>query len=483
MTMMRDRYPFYYYLYLYLALLLGIGVWYLVYTNTAMMKKYPTHYYFWLFLAFLLSIFFWVAVLWKFQSSAQAAAPLVGFPTQRAGGVRSLPDHYYQIQPIDRDRIIRDSISHREIISDLVNIAIKDTTYRTEQFVKDFEKKYDPTEYPFSYVDSTLNYVQVRVPEGERMNFKAEVKQRMNGYKLLVWDEALFSMSAGAQDANDVAWRGENLYPLRGVDAQHLTVAVIDNGFDLNHPALKGKSIKPYNATDGSTDVRPVQQNHGTGVASLIMGSRFEDIEGLVPSCRLMPIKVADANELMSNSSVIRGVLYAIKNRADVVNLSLGANLQMLQGAPDSYQQAYIEREGKDEEAFWEELFGYAQQNKTIIVMAAGNDNVMTGFDPFQRSQTTIKVGATTPDGQKAEFSNYGSYTTLYAQGEELKVARPGSQSEVMQGTSFSAPIVSAFMIALKAKYPDYDGDQLLAELLKNTQRKHNLTILHNKTF
>ena len=155
----------------------------------------------------------------------------------------------------------------------------------------------------------------------------------------------------------------------------------------------------------------------------------------------------------------------------------------MLQGAPEAYQQAYIEREGKDEEAFWEELFGYAQQNKTIIVMAAGNDNVMTGFDPFQRSQTTIKVGATTPDGQKAEFSNYGSHTTLYAQGEELKVARPGSQSEVMQGTSFSAPIVSAFMIALKAKYPDYDGDQLLAELLKNTQRKHNLTILHNKTF
>ena len=91
---MRDRYPFYYYLYLYLALLLGIGVWYLVYTNTTMMKKYPTHYYFWLFLAFLLSIFFWVAVLWKFQRPAQAAPPLVGFPTQRAGGVRSLPDHY-----------------------------------------------------------------------------------------------------------------------------------------------------------------------------------------------------------------------------------------------------------------------------------------------------------------------------------------------------------------------------------------------------
>lgn len=479
---MRQRYPSYYYLYLYLALLLSIEEWYLVYTNTEMMKKYPTHYYFWLFLALLLSILFWVVVLWKLPSRVGEHAPVVGFPTQR-GQVHTLPDRYYRLRPIDRERIIRDSISHREIVSDLVNIAIKDTTYRTHEFVKDFEKKYDPAQYPFSYVDSTLNYMQVKVPEGKREGFKQEVKRQMSGYDLLVWDEALFGKNDVRADANHRAWQRENLYPLRSVEAQHLVVAVIDNGFDLMHPALQGKSIKPYNATNDTADVRPAQENHGTGVASLIMGTRFEDIEGLVPSCRLMPIKVADANDLMASSYIVKGILYAIKNRADVVNLSLGANLQMLQGMPEAYQQDYINEEGKDEEAFWKELFGYAQQNKTMIVMAAGNDNMMTGFDPFQRAATTIKVGATTADGYKAAFSNYGAYTTLYAQGEELKVARPGGQSEVLQGTSFSAPIVSAFMIALKAKYPNYDSSQLRAELLKNTEKKHNLIILHNKTF
>ena len=480
---MRQRYPSYYYLYLYLALLLSIGGWYLVYTNTKMMKKYPTHYYFWLFLALLLSILFWVVVLWKLPSRVGEHAPVVGFPTQR-GQVHTLPDRYYRLRPIDRERIIRDSISHREIVSDLVNIAIKDTTYHTHEFVKDFEKKYDPAQYPFSYIDSTLNYMQVKVPEQERARFKQEIKQQMKDYDLLVWDEALFhKIGASVEDANHKAWQKENLYPLRKVQAQHLTVAVIDNGFDLSHPSLKGKSVKPYNATNNSTDVSPAHENHGTAVASLIMGERFQDIEGLVPTCRLMPIKVADSNDLMASSYLIKAILYAIKNKADVVNLSLGANLQELQGFSEDFQRTYIAQEGKDEEAFWKELFGYAQQNKTIIVIAAGNDNVMTGFDPFQRAETTIKVGATTLEGQKASFSNYGEYTTLYAQGEDLKVASTDNQTEVLQGTSFSAPIVSAFVIALKTKYPDYDSTQLIAELLKNTENKYNLIILHNKTF
>ena len=478
--MMRYKYPFYYYIYLYIVLLLSIGAWYLIYSNTEMMRKYPAYYYIWLLLALLLSILFWVVVLWK--SPREEEYPVLGFPTQQ-GNVYTLPRHYYQLRPIDKEHIIRDSISHREIVSDLVNIAIKDTTYRTHQFVKDFEKKYDLTQYPFSYIDSTLNYVQLKVPEQERVRFKQEVKQQMNNYDLLVWDEALFHKTEATEDANHRTWQEENLYPLRKVQAQHLTVAVIDNGFDLSHPSLKGKSIKPYNATNNSRDVSPAHENHGTAVASLIMGERFQDIEGLVPTCRLMPIKVSDVNDLMTSSYIIKGILYAIKNRADVVNISLGANLQGLQNFSEAFQQTYINEEGKDEEAFWKELFSYAQQNKTMIVMAAGNDNVMTGFDPFQRSETTIKVGATTLEGQKAPFSNYGKYTTLYAQGEELKVASMGNRVEILQGTSFSAPIVSAFVIALKTKYPNYSSSLLMNELLKNTEKKHNLTILHNKTF
>ncbi len=400
---------------------------------------------------------------------------VIGQPSYIRGG-------YYTIKPIDRDKVIIDTISRRKIVSDLVNIAIKDTVYQTHLFVKDFAQQFDTVQYRIRYIDSTINYVQVKVKEQERMAFKQQVKQQLSKYPLLVWDEALFDKEV-ALDANDHYWRMENLYPIRSLDASHLKVAVIDNGFDLKHLSIANKWIKPYNATDNSQEVSPSAINHGTAVASLILGNQFQDIHGMIPSCKLIPIKVADANGFMTSTYIVKGLLYAVKNHADVVNISLGANLEGLEGTPEAFQKAYIDNEGKDEEAFWKELFQYAEQNKTVVVLAAGNDNVLTGFDPFQRSEITIKVGAVNKNNQKADFSNYGAYTTLYAPGEELKVALAGGGTEITQGTSFAAPIVSAFLIALRTKYPQLSAKELIAQLMKNTTEKNQLTILYNKTF
>ena len=443
------------------------------------MKKYPFFYYLILFLLLVAGVIFWYLLLSRYfkENMPQGNPPVsvIGQPSYIRGG-------YYTIKPIDRDKVIIDTISRRKIVSDLVNIAIKDTVYQTHFFVKDFALQFDTVQYRIRYIDSTINYVQVKVKEQERMAFKQQVKQQLSKYPLLVWDEALFDKEV-ALDANDHYWRMENLYPIRSLDASHLKVAVIDNGFDLKHLSIANKWIKPYNATDNSQEVSPSAINHGTAVASLILGNQFQDIHGMIPSCKLIPIKVADANGFMTSTYIVKGLLYAVKNHADVVNISLGANLEGLEGTPEAFQKAYIDNEGKDEEAFWKELFQYAEQNKTVVVLAAGNDNVLTGFDPFQRSEITIKVGAVNKNNQKADFSNYGAYTTLYAPGEELKVALAGGGTEITQGTSFAAPIVSAFLIALRTKYPQLSAKELIAQLMKNTTEKNQLTILYNKTF
>ena len=443
------------------------------------MKKYPFSYYLILFLLLVAGVVFWYLLLSRYfkENMPQGNPPVsvIGNPSYIRGG-------YYTIKPIDRDKVIIDTISRRKIVSDLVNIAIKDTVYQTHLFVKDFAQQFDTVQYRIRYIDSTINYVQVKVKEQERMAFKQQVKQQLSKYPLLVWDEALFDKEV-APDANDHYWRMENLYPIRSLDASHLKVAVIDNGFDLKHLSIANKWIKPYNATDNSQEVSPSAINHGTAVASLILGNQFQDIHGMIPSCKLIPIKVADANGFMTSTYIVKGLLYAVKNHADVVNISLGANLEGLEGTPEAFQKAYIDNEAKDEEAFWKELFQYAEQNKTVVVLAAGNDNVLTGFDPFQRSEITIKVGAVNRNNQKADFSNYGAYTTLYAPGEELKVALAGGGTEITQGTRFAAPIGSAFLIALRTKYPQLSAKELIAQLMKNTTEKNQLTILYNKTF
>lgn len=443
------------------------------------MNKYPFKYYLILFLALLLSILFWFLVLLRYQWE-RGGRPYFTPPIGSVSQPPALPSNYYRVKPIDRDKIIIDTISRRKIVSDLLNLAIKDTVYQAKRFVQEFTQKFDTTQYRINYVDSTINYMQLKVADADRAAFKQKVKTEMPAYDLLVWDEALFDKQA--TDSNRYL-QAENLYPLRQLSTSHIKVAVIDNGFDLQHPSLAGRYLKPYNATDNSTDVSPLPINHGTAVASIIVGNKYADIQGIVPSAQLIPIKVADANGMMSSTYIIKAVLYAIKNQADVVNISLGANLQGLDYLPEPYQQEFIKNGAKDEETFWKELFAYSEKNKTIIVLAAGNDNMLTGFDPLQRAENTIKVGAVDEHNRKSKFSNYGTLTTVYAQGENIKVASTGNQTEIIQGTSFAAPIVTAFVVALKSKYPQFSSSQIIAELKKNTIYQQQLAVLYNKTF
>ena len=122
-----------------------------------MKHKYPFHYYLFLFIALVISILFWIFVLKERMGQGGYAASL---PTT---ALPSLPNNYYTIKPIDRDKIIIDTIGKRQIVADLLNVAIKDTTYQTKHFLQDFIQKFDTIQYKINYVDSTINYIQLKV--------------------------------------------------------------------------------------------------------------------------------------------------------------------------------------------------------------------------------------------------------------------------------------------------------------------------------
>jgi len=385
--------------------------------------------------------------------------------------------------PIEEADIITDD-DERQVVLNLVNIAIKDSVVRVDEFKKLFSKEFDTTKYTLLYADSNINYLQVYVPEADRQNFKKSVKTKLSGMDLLVWDEVLFSRSNG----NARTEAAENLWHLNNInvnpyDYQNLgsgiIIAVIDNGFDLQHPSLVGRIVSPYNAFDGTSNVSPGSVNHGSHVASIAVGNSSV-IKGVCGSCKLMPIQIEDPNGYTSSSYIIRGLLYAIKNDADVVNLSLGS-FSPSETIPLEIQEDYIRNGALDETAFWKELFAYARENNTICVIAAGNSNLLTGFDPFQRSEFTIKVGALDKQGQVASFSNHGNYTTLFAPGVDIIGAKPNNRMERLDGTSMAAPIVAGYLGLLKAKRPQATSEQLMEHLLLNTDVSHGVRILRNK--
>jgi subtilisin family serine protease len=353
-------------------------------------------------------------------------------------------------------------------------------------FLLDLLKRVDTADYKIVYADSIINRVQLEVDPDTIANFKIKLRQRLNNYDLLVWDEVLFENSFNESKLNNATYS----WYLNAINAQQawsistgnsdVIVAVIDNGFDINHPELKDKSVKPYNVVLHNNNVSPISVNHGTHVAATIIGKSDNNVGlvGIAPKCTFMPIKVSDQNGHMTNTYIIDGILYAIKNKASVINISLGMAISPYFQISESQQQNYINTQGKDEEDFWDELFKYANERNVTCVIAAGNSHIMAGYDPFQRSKYTIKVGAFDKRFQKADFSNYGEYVNIYAPGVSIYSAKPNADFEFLDGTSMASPIVAGSIALLKSKYRSISNTEIIARLTRSSKLINGIKII-----
>ena len=465
-------------------------------------NKFPFKYYVILFLMLLLAILFWI-ILFGINNISNNSQPtsinsivenvFIDNPkTEREYWQQDyLPEQPSQIIPIDTTKIINDTINQRRIVSNLVNIAIKNSTNSIAKFANEFKLKYPSEDYKIVYIDSVINRLQIQLPEKNRKQFKKEVKVKLNQYKLLVWDETLFDYVKDFNDPklkdNSTNWylkaiNINNAWDVTNGDKK-IVIAVIDNGFELNHPELKGKAVKQYNVIDRTNNVSPNKENHGTHVASTIVanGNNNQGLVGICPNCSFMPIKVEDRNGKISNTYIIDAILYAIKNKADVINLSLGMQIPMGLNIPITEQQEYINSGAKDEEEFWNDIFSFAKEKNITCVLAAGNSNIITGVDPFQRIRSTIKVGASNQNNQKANFSNFGDLTTIYAPGTKIFGAKPGNNYEALQGTSMSTPIISGYIGLLKSINKNISNEEIIKNLNRNSTIINGIKILNIK--
>lgn len=458
---------------------------------TKQQQHFPVSYYLALFLIFLLMILFWVLVLRNTNNGIQSNTS--NLTEVEYWQQDYLPKVIGETNPIDTSKIIIDSVSNRKIINNIVNIALKQNNGSIAKLAHTIKQNYTSNNYKIVYIDSVINRLQVELPEKDREIFKMEIKNKFPEFKLLVWDETLFSFNKSYNDPYlsnpKTSWYFNAINIQKAWEEttgnKDIVVAVIDNGFDLKHPELKGKITKAYNVISKNNNVSPSNQNHGTHVASTIVanGNNKQGLVGICPECSLMPIKVEDENGFLSNSYIIDAILYAIKNKADVINLSLGMQIPLGINIPLDEQKKLINSTAKDEEEFWNDLFAYATENNTICVLAAGNSNISTGIDPFQRSNNTIKVGAFAIDNQKAVFSNYGNLTTIYAPGTEIIGAKPNNSYEQLEGTSMAAPIVTGIVALLKSKNKNTTLSEVKMYLVANSKLKNNINQLYINSF
>jgi subtilisin family serine protease len=252
-----------------------------------------------------------------------------------------------------------------------------------------------------------------------------------------------------------------------------LVIAVVDAGFDFKHPDLKGRNWRNMAEVNGLPGVDddnngyvddsvgwdfvdgdnfPMDYHgHGTYCSSVI-AANFDNVEGIagvVPQCRIMPVRVLDASGHGDEDQIAKGILYAVNNGAKVINFSIG---------------------GDGDNAALRNAFQVARDKGVPIVVAAGNDardiDVSPAYPPSYTYDNMLVVAAHDHAGLLCGFSNVGKTSVdLAAPGELVLVAGIPDPKEVWRD-DFEADLskwtVSAGKFVLSTTGP-LEGKQSLA--------------------
>ena len=273
----------------------------------------------------------------------------------------------------------------------------------------------------------------------------------------------------------------------RETSKKELIVAVLDSGIDLEHPDLKGriwtsdktcagsiaapgKNCTGYNYLDNNTLLTD-DIGHGTHVAGIIAANRNNiGIAGAAdPRVKIMPLKVlsGDVSGFVYNGKVITDVIadalnFAVKNGAEVINLSLGW--------PKLVDLPKVRKAFEDAEA-----------KNVIIIAASGNNNKDLPTFPCSY-ENVICVGAIDNRGELTDFTNHGSKVDIVAPGESIISTYPQKLEsrvlriknyELKRGSSQASPYVAAAVANLKLLHPGLTNDQVRNLLFRSSKPIH----------
>jgi len=272
--------------------------------------------------------------------------------------------------------------------------------------------------------------------------------------------------------------------------AEDIILAIIDTGIDYNHQDLDGSlwindsedlngngrldsedlnnidddengyvdDVVGWDFTDAprfadggdylDPDNDPMDEylgGHGTRIAGIIAAQTANaiGIAALTPGARVMNLRAGTAAGFLEEDDVARALLYSINNGAKIVNMSFG--------------DVVISR-------FLKDVIEYAYSEGIIIIASSGNSGTDVIHYPSGLPHT-ISVGASDRSDQVAGFSNWGPTIDLVAPGVEILTTRAGGGYDLVNGTSFSAPMVTATAGLLLSAYPHLTTDQIRSML------------------
>ncbi len=212
----------------------------------------------------------------------------------------------------------------------------------------------------------------------------------------------------------DYQWHMSNLNVTKAWETtkgKGVVVAVIDTGVSAGEDGYF-KLLQGYDFVDNDTTPDD-EQGHGSHVAGTI-GQKSDNgigVAGVAPEVTILPVRVLDANGSGSNTWVANGIIWAVDNGANIINLSLGS-------ASNSEVVA--------------DACAYAYNRGVTVLAATGNDG-FTDFIGYPAAlDTTIAVGSVGQNNDIAPYSNQGQQIDIVGPGGDQSM---GEAAGVLQET------------------------------------------------
>lgn len=208
--------------------------------------------------------------------------------------------------------------------------------------------------------------------------------------------DAAVQLARGADARVVNAWRR-----LGNLGSSSVTVALIDNGFDLSHPDIQGKVVRPFDMWNNSPAIYQgdPRYTHGTPCASLaIATSNGTGMVGVAPNARFMPI----SGTSFSSRATEQMFAYCVANGADIISCSWGTTDQAYR--LDSIKEAAIARAVRQ-----------GRGGKGCVVLFAVGNESLNYVNFYAAHPDVIAVAACTSDDRHASYSNQGMEVTVCA--------------------------------------------------------------------
>jgi thermitase len=254
-----------------------------------------------------------------------------------------------------------------------------------------------------------INVTILQVPQGQEQ----EIADKLTNDGLVEYAELDFIYETFSVPNDPEFSKQYGLTKIQAPQAWDITkgagvkIAIIDEGFDHDHPDLAAKIISSKGT--GSSE-------HGTHTAGIAAAAtnNSRGIAGTCPDCQLLIVRGIQ-------STVNQNIIWAADQGAKVINMSWG---------------------GRNNSKTLQDTLNYAWEKGAVLIASAGNSSNSTKYYPAA-SDNVIAVASSTGSDTKSPFSSYGTWVDIAAPGSGIYSTLPNNKYGNKSGTSMSAPMIA----------------------------------------